>query len=82
MDKEQKAALKEKKKRLNTYARFSGIGIQMGLIIVVGAFTGVKLDENFPNKNNLYTVVFSVAAVIGSIIYGIRCIIAASKEDN
>lgn len=72
----------DQKKQLKNYARFSSIGIQMLAIIGLGTFIGVKLDENFPNKNNLYTLILSLSAVIIAIIYVIRRIIATSKEDN
>lgn len=73
--------LKDQKDKLNSYARFSGIAIQMFAIIGVGTFIGVKLDETYPNKNNLYTLIVSLASVIMSIVYVIRRIIASS-EDN
>lgn len=72
----------DQKKQLKTYARFSSIGIQMLAIIATGTFVGVKLDEKFPNDHDLYTLVFSLSAVIIAIIYVIRRIIATSKEDN
>ena len=75
-----KKQIKEQKERLNSYARFSGIAIQMVAIIAVGTYIGVKLDEKYPNKHNLYTLGFSLGAVIASIIYVIRRIIASSKE--
>jgi len=67
--------------KLNSYARFSGIAIQMFAIIAVGTFIGVKLDENYPNEYNLYTLMLTLSSVIASIIYVIRRIIAASKND-
>lgn len=73
---------KAQKERHNSYARFSGIAIQMFAIIATGTFVGVKLDEKFPNNHNLYTLVLSLLAVIASIIYVIRRIIAISKEDD
>jgi F0F1-type ATP synthase assembly protein I len=73
---------KDQKDRFNSYARFSGIAIQMLAIIAVGTFIGVKLDENFPNKHNLYTLILTLGSVIMSIVYVIRRIIAASKDDN
>ena len=72
---------KDQKDRLNTYARFSGIAIQMFAIIGVGTYSGVKLDEAYPNKHNLYTVVLSLLSVILSIVFVIRRIIAASKDN-
>ena len=70
------------KKQLNTYARFSGLAIQMFAIIGIGTFIGYKLDENYPNKHNLFTLFGSLSSVIISIIYIIRRIIATSKEEQ
>ncbi|RNC88201.1 MAG: AtpZ/AtpI family protein [Winogradskyella sp.] len=70
---------KKQKEQLNTYAKFSGIAIQMIAIILVGTFVGVKLDEKFPNENSLYTLGFTLGSVIISIVYVIRRIIANSK---
>jgi hypothetical protein len=69
-----------KKKPLNNYARYSGIAIQMFVIIGVGTFSGVKLDEKFPNKHNLFTVILSLLAVIMSIVFVIRRILAISED--
>lgn len=83
-DKDHISNKKEKKDNpLNsTYARYSGLAIQMIAIIGVGTFIGVKLDENFPNEHNLYTIGLSLASVIGSMILVISQIISNSKKDN
>lgn len=73
---------KKKSNQLNSYARFSGLVIQMAAIIGVGTFIGIKLDDKFPNEHNLYTLILSLTAVIASIYYVIRQIIAASKDDK
>ena len=73
--------LKDQKDKLNSYAQFSGIAIQMFAIIGVGTFIGVKLDEKYPNKHNLYTLILSLTSVIMSIVYVIRRIIAGSKDN-
>ncbi|MCB0446440.1 MAG: AtpZ/AtpI family protein [Gelidibacter sp.] len=73
---------KKKSNQLNSYARFSGLVIQMAAIIGVGTFIGIKLDDKFPNEHNLYTLILSLAAVIVSIYYVIRQIIAASKDNK
>ena len=77
----EKKPIKKPKEQLNTYARFSGIAIQMIAIIGVGTYIGVKLDENYPNENDLYTLCFTLGSVIVSIVYVIRRIIAASKDN-
>lgn len=72
---------KDSKGKLSSYARFSGIALQMFAIIGIGTYIGVKLDENYPNEHNLYTVILSLLSVIASIVYVIRRIIAASKDN-
>ena len=64
-DQEQKT-----KERLNAFARFSGIGFQMITIIGLGVYGGVKLDENYPNKYSLFTIICSLAA-IGIALYSV-----------
>jgi F0F1-type ATP synthase assembly protein I len=66
----------------STYARYSGMAIQMIAVIGVGTFIGVKLDEKFPNEHNLYTIGLSLASVIGSMVLVISQIISNSKKDN
>ena len=73
---------KDQKSKLNSYAQFSGIVIQMVAIICVGTFIGVKLDERFPNEKNLYTLFFTLSFVIASVVFVIRRIIAASKNEK
>ena len=72
--------VKDQKNRLNSYARLSGLVIQMMAIIGVGTFAGIKLDEAYPNEKNLYTLGLTLAGVVSSIVYVIRRIIASSKE--
>tara|TARA_R100001369_G_scaffold5880_1_gene16101 strand:+ start:92259 stop:92423 length:165 start_codon:yes stop_codon:yes gene_type:complete len=54
----------------------------MFAIIGIGTFVGVKLDEKYPNKHNLFTLTLSLGSVIMSIVYVIRRIIAGSKENK
>ena len=77
----EKKPTKKAKDQLNGYARFSGIVIQMVGIIALGTYIGVKLDKKYPNENNLYTLCFTLGFVIVSIVYVIRRIIAASKDN-
>ncbi|MEH6536915.1 MAG: AtpZ/AtpI family protein [Psychroserpens sp.] len=73
--------VQKKDKPFNTYTRLSGIVVQMVAIIGFGTFIGYRLDEKYPNEHNLYTLAGSLSSVILSIIYIIRRIIAASKDD-
>lgn len=80
MNQQDRKSLKHQKNKLNAYARFSGIAIQMTAIIGIGTYIGIKLDEHYPNKHNLYTLGLSLSSVILSIVYVIRRIIVDSKE--
>lgn len=71
---------KEQKDKLNSYARFSGLAIQMFAIIGIGTFIGVKLDEWYPNDSNWFTIGLALFSVLGAIFYVIKRIIAGSKE--
>ena len=73
---------KPPRKPINNYARFSGIAIQMFVIIGIGTFTGLKLDENYPNKHNLFSVFVSLCSVILAIFIAVRRIIGASKDNE
>ncbi|WP_411039835.1 AtpZ/AtpI family protein [Subsaxibacter sp. CAU 1640] len=81
-DKDRNSKSEKKVKQLNSYARYSSIALQMFAVIGIGTFVGVKLDERYPNKNNLFTLILSLTSVIGSIVLVIRQIIANSKEDQ
>lgn len=73
---------KNPKKRLkNSYAHFSSIAIQMFVIIGIGSYSGVKLDQKYPNTYNLYTICISLVSVILAIVFVIKRIISASKDN-
>ena len=61
----------DKKKKPNYWLSLSGIAIQMGVIIFLGAKGGQWLDENYGQGGNSYTVVltlFSVAIAMYLVI--------------
>jgi len=67
--------LKNPKKSLNDYAKYSSISFQMVAIILIGVFAGVKLDEWMTNKTPIFTLVFTVLAVVLAIYYVIKDLI-------
>ena len=54
---------KKPKKQLNKYIRLTGIGLQMGITIYLASYLGKWLDVKYPNENNLYTIVLTLAGV-------------------
>ena len=73
---------KQKSPLNSSYAKFSGIAFQMFAIIAIGAFLGVKLDEYLDNNNNLFTIIFSLVAVLLAIYSVIRQIIKMGNEEK
>jgi F0F1-type ATP synthase assembly protein I len=54
------------RKNLNDYARYSGMAVQMLVIILAGVFAGYKLDQWLQIRPVL-TVIFSIVSVALSI---------------
>lgn len=67
---------------LRKWAVFSGIAIQMGVTIGLGAFVGVKLDEGYPNKYSAFTVIFSLLGVFISLYALIQQLQKLNKKDK
>ena len=70
------------KEQLNSYARFSGIAFQMTAIISLGVYVGIKLDEKYPNKHNLFTLICSLVAIGMALYFVINKVSSISKKDN
>ena len=65
----------KKKNKLNAYAKYSSIAIQMGVIITIGTFSGLELDRFLNNHFPVFTLIFSVLSVAFSIYLAIKDII-------
>lgn len=79
MSKENKTSTQKPEKQLNNYAIYSGLIFQMMGMIGIGVFLGDKLDEKYPNKHQLFTVMLSLLSVLLSVFYVVKRIIALSK---
>lgn len=64
--------LKNPKKSLNDYAKYSSIAFQMVAIILLGTFLGVKLDDWLSINKPVFTLLFSVISVILAIYYVVK----------
>ncbi len=70
---------KEPKKKLSNYAKYTGLGLQMVAIILVGVFGGYKLDEYFELGFPVFTIILSLASVVLAIYYSVKDFIKMKK---
>ena len=64
------------------WARFTGIGLQLGATIYLGSILGKWLDERFPSESISYHNIVTLIAVFVSIYWVIRQVINITKEEN
>jgi ATP synthase protein I len=53
-----------KKRQLNSYARYSGMGFQMLVIILIGVFGGYKLDQWLGTRPILVIILSLISVII------------------
>ncbi len=67
-------------RNLKEYARYSNLGIQMIVVILLGVFGGIQLDKWLHPKFPVFTVVLSFIGVILGIYIGLRDFIRTKKK--
>ena len=68
----------KRKKNQHSFIIYSQLAFQMLVVIVVGVFLGLKLDEIYPNQYSLFTLIFAIFSILLSIYY---TIIQATKNE-
>jgi len=68
------------KKPLKPYIKFTGIAFQMGATIFIGVLIGQYLDKKYPNKNQIYTIIFTLLFVLLSLYAIVKKIIIEQKK--
>jgi len=64
--------LKPDKKRIDQYVKYSGIAIQMFVIIFGGTWLGMKFDKWLDLSFPVFTVVISLFSVFAAIYLAIK----------
>ena len=57
---------------LNNYAKYSGIGVQMVIIILITVWGGIKLDKLFLLETPVFTIILSLLGVAAAIYTAIK----------
>ncbi|WP_075341498.1 AtpZ/AtpI family protein [Tenacibaculum agarivorans] len=73
---------RENKNQYHKYIRFSGIAIQMGGTIYLGSLLGKWLDGKYPNSDEIYTKVCTLAAVFMAMYAVIKQVSNISKDND
>ncbi|MFO7745183.1 MAG: AtpZ/AtpI family protein [Psychroflexus sp.] len=47
----------------NPWLYFSGLGFQMGIIIIGSVFLGIWLDEKYTDSSKLFTIILSLLGI-------------------
>ncbi len=66
---------------LENYARYTGMGIQMLVIIFLGVFGGYKLDQ-LAGTTPLLTLLLSFAGVSMAIYFAIKDLLRINKKKD
>ena len=75
-----KEELKKSKKqpdsgKSSSILRYSGMGLQMGAIMLLGAWSGIQIDKHYGIKNNAFTATLTILAVILAVYLTIKDLI-------
>lgn len=73
--------MKKPSSPMGKYARFSGIVIQMGVIIGLFAWGGTYLDKKY-DSGQLWTIIGSLSGVTIALYLIIKEVIKQGKEDE
>ncbi|MFN6943910.1 MAG: AtpZ/AtpI family protein [Cytophagaceae bacterium] len=63
------------KKPLNEYLKYSGIAMQMIVLMLLAVWGGTKLDQHFEVKNRLFTIFLLLFSVITSVYLVIKSLL-------
>lgn len=74
--------VKNPKNGLSKFARFSGLGMQMGIIIAFFTWLGTYLDGKYHTQTPWWTLGLSLMGVFLSLVIVIREVMKMSKEDE
>lgn len=80
-DKEDEKLLKKNKAAINAYMKYSGMGIQMALIITVLSYAGLLLDD-YLHTNPVFTVILSLASVLLAMYVFIKSVIGQDSKEK
>lgn len=71
---------KKQPKQPSNLAKLSGVGLQMGATIFLGAYIGKWLDQKYPNEKNWFTICFTLFFVALALFNVLRQVNKINKN--
>lgn len=63
---------KKEKKELNNYVKYSNLAFQMAVIIFLGVWGGLKLDDWINTDFPVFTLIFTLLSIGLSMYYALK----------
>jgi len=63
---------KQNNDNLKSYARYSGMAVQMIVIIVIMTYSGVWLDERREAETPVFTLILSLLGVFAALYFALK----------
>jgi len=71
---------KQPEKPLNAYLKYSGLAIQMGVIIGLGAWGGTALDAHYHTRKPVFTIILSLLSIVIALYLVLRDFIKPKSD--
>ena len=70
------------RKQVDAYLKYSGMAIQMGVVILVGTLAGQKLDAYFQTGRPYLTVLFALLSIFAALYLTLKDILFQNNKDQ
>ena len=80
MKSNQKQENKDKESGLQSYARYSGLAVQMIVIILAFVWAGKKIDEKYFGDRSVFVIIFSLAGVTVAMYVAIKDLLKSRNK--
>lgn len=71
---------KSKQRPVKNFLKYSALAFQMGAIIFIGCWGGMKLDEMYPNEHKMYMIICSLLGVGIALYTSLKGLIKSSDD--
>ena len=70
------------RKQVDDYLKYSGMAIQMCVIILIGTFAGQKLDARLQTERPYLTVLFALLSIFAALYLTLKDILFQNNKDQ